>query len=127
MEKAWKTASTDRLRDIFCLARKNAKENSRSENVDKWKGHGPLWLSAEHWNEIIEKRWNNEGWRKKSKLGRDNRLTVKSGSITKHTAGSITIAAHKLRLVMLTYMTQFFIDFDILSMSYLTLSIMSIL
>ncbi|CAA3020177.1 Hypothetical predicted protein [Olea europaea subsp. europaea] len=52
----------------------------------------------EHWNEIIGKHWNNEGWKKKSKLGRDNRLTVKSGTITKHTASSITIAAHKLRL-----------------------------
>ncbi|KAL2526951.1 Uncharacterized protein Adt_12005 [Abeliophyllum distichum] len=65
--KAWNTASTDRLRDIFCVARKKANESSGSDNT-------------------------------KSKSGRDNRLTLKSGTITKHTGGSITIAAHKLKL-----------------------------
>ncbi|CAA2969128.1 Hypothetical predicted protein [Olea europaea subsp. europaea] len=98
VKAAWNTASTDRLQDIFCLAQKKAMENSKSENIIDWKGYGPPWLSVEHWNDIIEKKRNNEGWKKKSKLGRDNRLTIKSGTITKHTAGSIKIAVHKQRL-----------------------------
>ncbi|KAL2500691.1 Transposase associated domain-containing protein [Forsythia ovata] len=73
----------------------DVEENAQQDYMDSSDG---FTTSAKHWNEIIEKQWNNERWKTKSKSGRDNRLTLKSGTITKHTAGSITIAAHKLKL-----------------------------
>ncbi|KAL2489014.1 Uncharacterized protein Fot_42306 [Forsythia ovata] len=49
-------------------------------------------------NNMGSSAWNNEQWKKKSKSDRDNQLTLKLGTITKRNAGSITIAAQKLRL-----------------------------
>ncbi|XP_075095246.1 uncharacterized protein LOC142173538 [Nicotiana tabacum] len=55
----------------------------------------PDWLKKDVWDKLLEK-WNTAEWKAKSEQAKANRASSKGGSL--HTGGSITFAAHKLRL-----------------------------
>ncbi|PWA54930.1 hypothetical protein CTI12_AA430850 [Artemisia annua] len=49
--------------------------------------------SLKSWSDIIDREWQ-----RKLKAGRENRLTLADGQVTKHTCGSIWIDQHRLRM-----------------------------
>nr|XP_016445050.1 PREDICTED: uncharacterized protein LOC107770274 [Nicotiana tabacum] len=53
------------------------------------------WLREYVWNKLLAK-WNTDEWKKKSEQAKANHASSKGGSL--HTGGSISFAAHKLRL-----------------------------
>ncbi|XP_019263443.1 PREDICTED: uncharacterized protein LOC109241180 [Nicotiana attenuata] len=69
------------IKDTMCAAR----------NVGKM----PDWLRKDVSDKLLEK-WNTAEWKAKSEQAKANRAFSKGGSL--HTGGSITFAAHKLRL-----------------------------
>ncbi|KAL0305081.1 UNVERIFIED_CONTAM: hypothetical protein Scaly_2998200 [Sesamum calycinum] len=58
-----------------------------------------IWFGGDlRWDELVEKHWSGENYKRKCKIAQKNRMTEKDGSITKHTGGSIPQGAHKLRM-----------------------------
>lgn len=91
---------------MFNEAREEAKRKcgipEENRTIIDLKGHGPHCIKPEHWNELTDTYWNNEKWLKKSENGKKNRCSTKSGSISKHTGGSIPFALHAKMMVCKT-------------------------
>ncbi|XP_009603647.2 uncharacterized protein [Nicotiana tomentosiformis] len=62
-----------------------------ARNVSKMPG----WLRKDFWDKLLAK-WNTDEWKKKSEQEKAKRASSKGGSL--HTGGSISFAAHKLKL-----------------------------
>ncbi|KAL8250890.1 hypothetical protein R6Q59_034583 [Mikania micrantha] len=58
----------------------------------------PRMVSQDVWRQLCL-IWNTDDWAKKSERGRDNRMKVdSSGSISRHTGGSVGYDEHRIRL-----------------------------
>lgn len=51
------------------------------------------------WDRLIHNVLNTEAWKNLSRKAKQNRITDKDGSITKHTSGSIPFLLHMERMV----------------------------
>ncbi|CAA3005509.1 Hypothetical predicted protein [Olea europaea subsp. europaea] len=94
----WKKTAKDRYKDMMNGAREKAKRSSQSDNPVDWKGHGPRWIRAEHWDSLVN-YWSTEKWKSNAKIARENRLSQgQDGKMKKHTAGSVSFVTMKKRL-----------------------------
>nr|GEW21600.1 hypothetical protein [Tanacetum cinerariifolium]GEW22182.1 hypothetical protein [Tanacetum cinerariifolium] len=59
------------------------------------KPYNTEWIKSKHWEDMIDCVWKTKKWLNKAISGSKNRNTVKEGSVSKHSAGSITISQHK--------------------------------
>ncbi|KAL2532592.1 putative transposase-like protein [Abeliophyllum distichum] len=79
-------------------ARNQAKCKSQSDNPVDWRGHGPPWIRAEHWDSLVN-YWNTDKWKNNAKIAKENRITQgQDGEMKKHTAGSVSFVTTKKRL-----------------------------
>ena len=71
-----------------------------TDKISECKGYNKSkWISVQIWDQLIENEWGTERWEAKSKKGKQNRLTEKEGTITKHTSGSVSFPVHEYRMV----------------------------
>ncbi|OMO64035.1 Transposase, Ptta/En/Spm, plant [Corchorus olitorius] len=75
-------------------ARKWAMRKAKTTNIAKTNECFPEFVGAEIWAWLIDNVWAMDDWLKKSQAGSKNRLTLKDGSISKHTSGSIPMLLH---------------------------------
>ncbi|CAA2961456.1 Hypothetical predicted protein, partial [Olea europaea subsp. europaea] len=79
-------------------AREKAKRTSQSNNPTDWKGHGPRWIRAKHWDSLVN-NWSTEKWKSNAKITCENRLSQgQDGEMKKHTTCSIFLVTTKKRL-----------------------------
>jgi hypothetical protein len=107
VKKTWEKTAVSLFKDILFKARDIAKKEAKSRLLINMKGHGPHWMDKAIWDELVDNHWDTEGWKRKSKVGHDNRLTEKDGSITKHTGGSIPFALSRKRMVCVFHLGFF--------------------
>ncbi|OMO57751.1 Transposon, En/Spm-like protein [Corchorus capsularis] len=75
-----------------------AMKKAKTTNIAETKECFPEFVGAEIWTWLIDNVWTTNAWLKKSQAGSKNRLTLKDGSISKHTSGSIPMLLHGRRL-----------------------------
>ncbi|KAL2249871.1 UNVERIFIED_CONTAM: hypothetical protein Sindi_2460800, partial [Sesamum indicum] len=103
MRKVWNENASSRFREMIYRAKRNALENASEElgreprTLDMI-GRGPDWMHTHIWDELVEKHWSGENYKGKCKIAQKNRMTEKAGCITKHTSGSISQGAHRMRM-----------------------------
>ncbi|KAL2533160.1 Uncharacterized protein Adt_06511 [Abeliophyllum distichum] len=96
--EAWKKTTKDRYKDMMNDARNQAKCKSQSDNPVDWRGHGPPWIRAEHWDSLLN-YWNTDKWKNNAKIAKENRITQgQDGEMKKHIAGSVSFVTTKKRL-----------------------------
>ncbi|PKA60850.1 hypothetical protein AXF42_Ash006485 [Apostasia shenzhenica] len=78
-------------------SRRKAKIKAGTEDVTQTSGCGPYWIPQQHWDSLI-KKWGNDDYLKRSQTAAVNHRTKHSGSMVRHTAGSIPIAQHRVNL-----------------------------
>ena len=61
----------------------------------------PKNMSSSDWEAICNGHMSDQAYKERCKKAKQNRLTEKDGSITKHTGGSIPFAEHARRMVNL--------------------------
>lgn len=83
---------------MFNVARKQALKAAKSDDLNDARRFRPAWVQEDIWNELID-HWTSESWQHKSKVASENRMTLKDGSIAKHTGGSKSFASHKRDMV----------------------------
>ncbi|XP_075111858.1 uncharacterized protein LOC142181997 [Nicotiana tabacum] len=66
-----------------------------SHHVARRGGTKPERICVDIWNQLL-KKWNTPEWKKKSEHVKLNKASTKGGAL--HTRGSISFAAHRLRL-----------------------------
>lgn len=103
VKDVWEKTCARRFRGILTQARDDAMHRANKTNVVETKGFGPAWMKPSIWNSLINIYWSDEKWQKKSKTGQKNRLSEKDGGITKHSGGSIPFAAHKKKMVFISF------------------------
>lgn len=99
IKEVWNAIASRRFSDALNRARKEACEKTGKKKVEDTKGNGPSWIPPEVWNKLIDDYWSGPKWEKKSEAARNNRLTVKEDSISKHSGGSISFSLHRKRMV----------------------------
>ncbi|KAL8239997.1 hypothetical protein R6Q59_016564 [Mikania micrantha] len=97
----------DRYGDIMLEMRKESANNARAnghfiingqDNFNIMCDFPPRMVSQDVWR-LLCLIWNTDDWAKKSERGRDNRMKVdSSGSISRHTGGSVGYDEHRIRL-----------------------------
>ncbi|KAL8224245.1 hypothetical protein R6Q57_019720 [Mikania cordata] len=97
----------DRYGDIMLEMRKESANNARAnghfiinsqDNFNIMCDFPPRMVSQDVWRQLCL-IWNTDDWAKKSERGRDNRMKVdSSGSISRHTGGSVGYDEHRIRL-----------------------------
>ncbi|KAL2529386.1 Uncharacterized protein Fot_21987 [Forsythia ovata] len=50
---AWKKTTKDRYKDMMNDARNQGKCKIQSDSPVDWRGHGPPWIRAEHWDSLL--------------------------------------------------------------------------
>ncbi|KAL8204558.1 hypothetical protein R6Q57_010181 [Mikania cordata] len=93
--------------DIMLEMRKESANNARAsghfiindqDNFNIMCDFPPRMVSQDVWRQLCL-IWNTDDWAKKSERGRDNRMKVdSSGSISRHTGGSVGYDEHHIRL-----------------------------
>ncbi|KAL2467182.1 Uncharacterized protein Adt_43033 [Abeliophyllum distichum] len=79
-------------------ARNQAKCKSQSDNPVDWRGHGPPWIRAEHWDSLVS-YWNTDKWKNNAKIAKENRIKQgQDGEMKKHSTGSVSFVTTKKRL-----------------------------
>ncbi|KAL8243270.1 hypothetical protein R6Q59_009528 [Mikania micrantha] len=97
----------DHYGDIMLEMRKESANNARAnghfiingqDNFNIMCDFPPRMVSQDVWRQLCL-IWNTDDWAKKSERGRDNRMKVdSSGSISRHTGGSVGYDEHRIRL-----------------------------
>lgn len=108
MKKVWDENAGERYRSTIHLAKKAAlslayEELEREPAIVDMIGRGPEWMDAKVWNNLVNNHWNKENHKIKCEVARNNRMTMKDGSITKHARGSISFGTHRERMVNLFF------------------------
>ncbi|KAL0355742.1 UNVERIFIED_CONTAM: hypothetical protein Sradi_4021100 [Sesamum radiatum] len=103
MKKVWNENASSRFREMIYRAKRNALENASEElgrepHALDMIGRGSDWMHTHIWDELVEKHWSGENYKGKCKIAQKNRMTEKEGCITKHTGGSISQGAHRMRM-----------------------------
>lgn len=89
-----------RFKDILQVERKKAMAHFGTDRIIECKGYNlSPWINVQLWDQLIDQVWGTQQWEAKSQKGKQNRLTVKEGTITKHTGGSVPFLVHAHRLV----------------------------
>ncbi|KAL6525949.1 hypothetical protein OROHE_015473 [Orobanche hederae] len=97
--RAWCKTCSDRFRDIFGSARKNAKKVSGSKNTKDWIDLNPEWMNSTIWNNLIKDVWSKKEWQNNSDSGTKNRLSGNDKASPTYPGGSIPMSAHEIRLL----------------------------
>ncbi|XP_073157995.1 uncharacterized protein [Henckelia pumila] len=103
MKKVWNKNAGEGYRSAIHLAKKEAlslshEELEREPTMLDIIGRGPEWMDAEIWSNLVINHWNKEDHKKKCDVARNNRMTMKYGSITRHAGGSIPFGTHRERM-----------------------------
>ncbi|KAL0445916.1 UNVERIFIED_CONTAM: hypothetical protein Slati_1719500 [Sesamum latifolium] len=103
MRKVWNENANSRFREMIYRAKRNVLKNASEElgrepRVLDMIGRGPDWMHTHIWDKLVEKHWSGENYKRKYKIAQKNRMTENGGCITKHTSGSISQGAHRMRM-----------------------------
>ncbi|OMO57352.1 Transposase, Ptta/En/Spm, plant [Corchorus olitorius] len=114
----WPQSEHGRIEKLFFLtagrafstmmnkARKWAMRKAKTTNIAETKEYFPEFVGAEIWAWLIDNVWTTDDWLRKSQAGSKNRLTLKDGSISKHTSGSIPMLLHGRKLKEKRYVSD---------------------
>jgi hypothetical protein len=95
-----------RLRDFWYESQKKAKKTARDKglqgwnDVAIWRDFKPTYISIDIWPHYLE-HVTSERFTRHSQSGADNWNQPIHGSMTMHTSGSVSFAAHAKRMVRL--------------------------
>ena len=115
---AWEHVLKQRFPDILREAREEAIGRATQANIPVGddlavlKPFGPTWMDNENWAQLIDRVWNTPAWKNKSRVGRQNRNTLKDGQTSRHSGGSISISQHHRRMVRYLPISMF-VHFEI--------------
>ncbi|KAH7672015.1 putative transposase Ptta/En/Spm plant protein [Dioscorea alata] len=94
----WETTCKERLRGMLEEERKRAMRHFGVSDISKCKGYNVGWIRVDIWDRLVSDVWTSNAWKNRSIIGKQNRMTEKDGSITKHTGGSIPFMVHAERM-----------------------------
>jgi len=96
---SWEQTHKRNYKNTIYRFKKKAIEEAGGDDPRDIQKVVPKNMSSSDWEAICGGHMNAPAYRDKCKKAKQNRMTEKDGSITKHTGGSISFAEHGRRMV----------------------------
>uniref|UniRef100_A0A6N2KI17 Uncharacterized protein n=1 Tax=Salix viminalis TaxID=40686 RepID=A0A6N2KI17_SALVM len=95
VRKIWEDKARISLNQQLARARNKAMSIIKTKNIIDCLDKGPVWIQNEDWNTMINDVWSTDGFHKRSKSSKQNRLKKTDGKISTHSAGSVSFASYR--------------------------------
>ena len=99
--KVWQKVAANRFADMLHNMKTAAKKASGViDDPLQWKGHGPITIRRDYWDEMCDK-WAGDAFRNRSAKAAQNRAKMPEAHL--HTGGSKTFGSHLKKMVTHQY------------------------